>query len=75
MYAWELHGSRQGSGLEMGKGRKPYVKPSVTELTAQEVRQKLLRLVKRGDPKAKELLEKMFPEDPHQGPRDKKKSA
>ena len=59
----------------MGKARKPYAKPTVTELTPEQVKEKLLRLVKKGDPKAKELLEKMFPEDPQEKPNDSKKSA
>jgi hypothetical protein len=59
----------------MGKQRKPYAKPTVTELTAEEVRRKLLGLVKRGDPNAKELMEKMFPEHFHKNPKHKKKSA
>jgi hypothetical protein len=59
----------------MVKPRKPYAKPTITELTPEQVKEKLLRLVKKGDLKAKELLEKMFPEDPQKKPTDKRKSA
>lgn len=59
----------------MGKARKPYATPKVAELTAEQVKEKILRLVKKGDPAAKELLETMFPEAPHKNPKDKKKSA
>ena len=59
----------------MGNERKPYLKPAVTELTAEQVKEKLFRLIKKGDPKAKELLEKMFPKDPHNDPDNKRKSA
>lgn len=58
-----------------GKERKPYTKPRVTEPTAKQIRGKLLRLADRGDPKAKKLLQTMFPEDPHKDPNNKKKSA
>ena len=59
----------------MGKERKPYTKPTVTELTAEQIKERILRLVKKGDPAAKELLEAMFPEDPHKNPKRKKKSV
>lgn len=36
----------------MGKAKKPYAKPEVTELTAEQAREKLIRLANRGDPKA-----------------------
>ena len=60
---------------KMAKERKPYVKPTVTQLTAEQVKEKHLRLVRKGDPKAKELLEKMLPEDPRTNPKRGKKSA
>ena len=59
----------------MGKERKPYTKPTVTELTAEQIKERILRLVKKGDPAAKELLEAMFSEDPHKNPKRKKKSV
>lgn len=59
----------------MGKERKPYTKPTVTELTAEQIKERILRLVKKGDPAAKELLEAMFPEDPHKNPKRKEKSV
>ncbi len=59
----------------MGKMRKPYEKPSVTNLTPEQAKQKLLRLVNRGDEQAKKLLKEMFAEDAKNDSKDREKSA
>ena len=44
------------------KIRRPYEKPTVTQLTPEQATLKLLGAVSDGDEGAKDLLEKMFPE-------------
>ena len=58
----------------MGKVRKPYEKPTVTKLTPQQAKQKLLGLVNRGDEEVQKLLELMFPEARNRA-KDRDKSA
>jgi hypothetical protein len=43
--------------------RKPYEKPTVTKLTPEEAKLKLIALANRGDEQAKEMLVMMFPEE------------
>jgi hypothetical protein len=50
----------------------PYEKPTVTKLTPEEAKAKLLDAANRGDQGAKDLLEMMSPEEKT---KDKKKSA
>jgi hypothetical protein len=45
------------------KHRKPYEKPTATQLTPEQAKQKLLDFVKRGGQGAKDSLEIMFPEE------------
>jgi len=72
---------RVTSSDESGKKkiRKPYEKPTATQLTPEQAKQKLLHLVNRGDPEAKKLLEMMFPEEAQKeaqtDSKTKKKSA
>jgi hypothetical protein len=58
----------------MGKVRKPYEKPTVTKLTPQQAKQKLLGLVNRGDEELQKRLELMFPEARNRA-KDRDKSA
>lgn len=44
------------------KIRRPYEKPTVTKLTPEQARLKLLGAVSDRDEVAKDLLERMFPE-------------
>lgn len=57
------------------KDRKPYGKPTVTKLTPEEAKLKLVHLANRGDEAAKELLEKMFPEEARKFSGSTRKSA
>ena len=57
------------------KTKKPYVKPTATELTHEQAKLKLLGHASKGDQGAKELLEMMFPETPRKDSKVKKKSA
>ncbi len=52
--------------------RKPYEKPTVTKLTPEEAKAKLLEAANKGDRGAKEHLEMMSHEE---NAKDKKKSA
>jgi len=65
------------SSDERGKKkiRKPYEKPTATQLTPEQAKQKLRHLVNRNDPEAKKLLEMMFPEEAQTDLKTKKKSA
>jgi hypothetical protein len=58
-----------------GKRRKRYEKPIVTKLIPEDARQKLLKLVEKGDKGAKDLLEMMFAEEAGKESERKKKSA
>ncbi len=60
---------------EAAKARKPYVKPTATQLTREQAKLKLLGHATVGDQGAKELLEMMFPEVPQKESNAKKKSA
>ena len=53
--------------------RKPYEKPTATKMTREEAKLKLLDLAKKGDEGAKEILERMFPEEAEK--LNRKKSA
>jgi hypothetical protein len=57
------------------KKRKPYEKPSITKLSPEQAKLKLLERARGGNQAAKELLELMFPEDANKLSHDKKKSA
>jgi hypothetical protein len=54
-------GNPNDSGKE--KRRSPFEKPTVTKMTPEEAKLKLLDLAKKGDNGAKEMLEMMLPED------------
>jgi hypothetical protein len=43
--------------------RKPYEKPTVTKLTSEEAKLKLVDHASRGDQGATDMLEMMFPEE------------
>ena len=60
---------------EAAKARKPYVKPTATQLTREQAKLKLLGHATVGDQGAKELLEMMFPEGAQKESKAKKKSA
>lgn len=46
------------------KAKKPYVKPTITKLTPEQARLKLLGAASEGDEGAKDLLKLMFPDAP-----------
>lgn len=58
-----------------GKDRKPYEKPTITKLTPEGAKLKLLDLAQKGDEQAKDMLERMFPEEAKKLSHVKKKSA
>jgi hypothetical protein len=60
---------------KMEERRKPYEKPTATQLTKEEAKRKLIEHARRGDQGAKEMLEMMFPEEAQRLCIDKKKSA
>ena len=62
-------------GPEKATRRKPYEKPSITKLTAEEVKTKLIDHARRGDRRAKEILQTVFPEARKNISTSKKKSA
>ena len=66
-----------GNPTDSGKGkhRKPYEKPTVTKLTPEEAKLKLVHLAGKGDEQAKEMLQRIFPEEAKKLPHSKKKSA
>jgi hypothetical protein len=55
--------------------RKPYEKPTVTKLTPEQAKLKLLGHASAGDQGAKDLLELMFRDAPTKGSKAKRKSA
>lgn len=55
--------------------RKPYEKPTVRQLTAEETKLKLIDLASDGDEEAKAMLWKIFPEEAKKLSTDKKKTA
>jgi hypothetical protein len=57
------------------KSRKPYEKPTVTKLTPEEARAKLLDAADKGDQGAKEFLEMISPEARTKELQPKKRSA
>lgn len=57
------------------KPRKPYGKPTVTKLTPEQAKLKLLGHASMGEQGAKDLLKMMFPEVPPKDPNPKRKSA
>ena len=62
-------------GPKDAKHRKPYEKPIITKLTAEEVKLKLIEHARRGDQRAKETLEMVFPEEATKLSTGKKQSA
>jgi hypothetical protein len=54
-------GNQNDSGTE--KHRKPHEKPSITKMTQEEAKLKLLDLANKSDEGAKGMLEMMFPEE------------
>lgn len=58
--------------MKKEKRRKPYEKPTATQLTTEEAKRKLLEYARRGDRGAKEILEIMFPEEAKTFPKEKK---
>jgi hypothetical protein len=46
-----------------GANRRPYEKPTATELTREEAKRKLSGHARRGNQDARELLGMMFPEE------------
>jgi hypothetical protein len=55
--------------------RKPYEKPTLTQLTPEEAKLKLIDLASRGDEQAREMLVMTFPEEAEKLSKNKKKSA
>lgn len=62
-------------GPKNAKHCKPYEEPVITELTAEEVKTKLIDRARRGDKQAKEMLETVFPEGAKKISARRKKSA
>jgi len=60
---------------EAAKTKKPYVKPTVTQLTHKQAKVKLLGHANTGNRGAKDLLEMMLPETPQKDSKGKKRSA
>ena len=58
-----------------GPLRKPYEKPTVTKLTREEAKQKLIDHASRGDQCAQDILEAIFPEEAERVSNSKKTSA
>jgi len=58
-----------------GSRRKPYEKPTVTQLTPEEAKLKLIDHASRGDEQAREMLVMTFPEEAQKLSKNKKKSA
>jgi hypothetical protein len=65
--------SKEAAKTKKPKTKKPYVKPTVTKLTDEQAKLKLLGLASTGDQGAKDLLE-MLPETPQKDSKGKKKS-
>jgi hypothetical protein len=55
--------------------RKPYEKPTVTQLTPEEAKLKLIDLASRGDEQAKKMVVIRFREEAKNLSKGKKKSA
>lgn len=58
-----------------GRRGKPYEKPTVTKLTREEAKLKLIDHASRGDQGAQDVLEEMFPEEAKKFVNSKKASA
>lgn len=57
------------------KARKPYEKPTLTPLTPEEAKLKLIDGASRGEQGAKDILEIMFPEEAKKLSTGKERSA
>lgn len=57
------------------KGPKPYERPTVTKLTSEEAKSKLVEHARNGDREAMDLLEIVFPEEARKLSENRKKSA
>jgi len=55
--------------------RKPYERPTVTQLTPEEAKLKLIDHASRGDEQAREMLVMTFPEEVEKLSKNKKKPA
>ena len=55
--------------------RKPYEKPTVTKLTPEQAKPKLLAHAMKGDEGARELLELIFPNAPSKDSANSKKAS
>jgi hypothetical protein len=62
-------------GKNTAKRGRPYEKPTLTKLTPEQAKLKLLGHASKGDKGAQELLELMFPETSSRDPKPKSKSA
>jgi hypothetical protein len=66
---------KSNDGLKRKKKRKPYKKPTVTQLNPEEAKAKLRRLADKGDEQAKEMLRLMEKSKEKRDPDEQKKSA
>ena len=66
---------KSNDGLKRKKKRKPYRKPTVTQLNPEEAKAKLRRLADQGDEQAKEMLRSVEKSTEKRDPGDRKKSA
>jgi hypothetical protein len=69
---------KSNDGVKRKKKRKPYERPTATQLSPDEAKAKLLRLADQGDQQAKEMLRTMFPDESQEtrdNSKDQKKSA
>ena len=55
--------------------RRPYEKPTLTQLTPEEAKLKLIDFASHGDEQAKQMLVMMFPEEAKKLSESKKKPA
>jgi hypothetical protein len=57
------------------KKRKPYEKPTATQLNPEQAKEKLRRFANQGNEQAKEMLRLIGEPQKDRGPNDQKKSA
>jgi hypothetical protein len=57
---------------EKKRSRKPYEKPTVTKMTSEEAKRKLVDLVNKNDEDARKMLEMMFPDEAKKQSKQKK---
>ena len=74
-FEWRRKRMEGKKSKEAARTKKPYVKPTVTKLTDEQAKLKLLGHAIMGDQGAKDLLEEMFRETASRDSSSKRKSA